>query len=74
MFRPWMLSKSYALVPWPLSWFRHGYFGLKQPGLLKRLYLYGYTYISIYTYIWALGVGLEVTYVTYIYIHIQRDR
>ena len=36
---PWMLSKSYALVPWPLSWFGHGCFGLKKPGLSNRLYL-----------------------------------
>ena len=38
MVLPWMLSKSYALVPWALSWFGHGCLGLKNPWLLNRCF------------------------------------
>ena len=37
---PWMLAKSYALVPRPVSRFSHGCFCLKKPGLLNGLYIY----------------------------------
>ena len=53
--RPWMLSKSYALVPWLLSWFGHGCFRSENARALKQtitIHVYICIYIYIFFHIW----------------------